>query len=61
MSDNLRLEVKLLKATQDISYKELAEYLEIKQGSIYCWLNGCYDLSISKKKKLEQILTILKE
>jgi DNA-directed RNA polymerase specialized sigma24 family protein len=28
--DNLRKQVKLLKATQGISYKEIAEILEIK-------------------------------
>ena len=30
MNENLRKEVKLLKALQGITYKELAEYLEIK-------------------------------
>jgi hypothetical protein len=30
MQDKLRKECKLLKALQNISYKELAEYLEIK-------------------------------
>lgn len=36
MNDNLRKEVKLLKALQGISYKEIAEdYLEMKQDSFY--------------------------
>lgn len=37
---DLRKEVKLLKALQGISYKEIAEYLEITQKAFYNWLNG---------------------
>ena len=53
MNDKLRTEVKLLKALQGISYKEVAEYLEIKENSLYCWLKGYYDLGEKKLKKLE--------
>ena len=44
MNEELRERVKLLKALQNISYKEMAEYLEIKQDSFYCWLKGYYNL-----------------
>ena len=40
MNENLRKEVKLLKALQGISYKEVAEFLEIRQDSFYNWLKG---------------------
>lgn len=40
MQDNLRKEVKLLKALQSISYTEIADYLEIKKNSFYNWLKG---------------------
>ena len=61
MNDKLRTEVKLLKALQGISYKEVAEYLEIKENSLYCWLKGYYDLGKKKLKKLEYVITCLKE
>lgn len=37
-NDYLRKEVRYLKALQGISYKEIAEYLEITNNSMYCWL-----------------------
>lgn len=43
MNEELRKRCKLAKAMQGISYKELAEYLEIKQDSFYCWLKGYYN------------------
>lgn len=61
-NDNqLRKEVKLLKALQGITYKEIAELLEIKQDSLYCWLKMYYDFSFEKKKRLSEIIEILKE
>ena len=33
MNDYLRNEVKLLKALQGITYKEIAEYIEVKEKS----------------------------
>lgn len=39
----LRKEVRLLKALQGITYKELAEFMEIKQGSFLNWLHNRYD------------------
>lgn len=61
MNDFLRKECKLLKAIQGISYKELAEYLEIKQDSFYCWLKGYYDLGDKKAQHLKEIIVNLKE
>ena len=52
MNEKLRKECKLLKAMQDISYKEIAEYLEIKDSSFYSWLNGYYDLGREKQLRL---------
>ena len=39
MQDELRKQVKLLKALQGISYTEIAEHLEIHRNSLYNWLN----------------------
>ena len=61
MNEYLRKECKLLKALQGISYKELAEYLEVRQDSFYCWLKGYYDLGEKKQKELQQIVANLKE
>lgn len=49
MNDELRRKCKELKAFQDISYKEMATYLEIKRNSFYNWLKGYYNLSIEKQ------------
>lgn len=61
MNQILRKEVKILKAIQGVSYKELAEYLEIRQDSFYNWLNGQYDLGDKKQKRLFEIVATLKE
>ena len=61
MNDYLRKEVKLLKAIQGISYKEIAEYLEIRQDSLYNWLCGYYELGKSKQMRLSDIINDLKE
>ena len=55
-NENLRQQVKVLKALQNVSYKEFAEYLEIKQQSFYNWLKGSYDLSFNKQIKLQEII-----
>lgn len=60
MNDRLRERCRLAKALQGISYKELADYLEIKQDSFYCWLKGYYNLSYNKQKRLAEILDLLK-
>lgn len=59
--DNLRKQVKELKMYQNISYKEIAEYLEIKQSSFYSWLNNQYELGYYKQLRLQEIIELLKE
>lgn len=59
--DKLRKEVKLLKALQQISYKEIAEYLELPPKSFYNWLNGQYEFGEKRKERLKDIIETLKE
>ena len=61
MNDKLRKEVKLLKVFQDISYKEIAELLEIRTDSFYNWLCVYYDLGNKKQERLLDIIDTLKE
>lgn len=61
MNDYLRKQVKLLKAFQGISYKEISEYLEIRQDSFYNWLKGNYNLGPDKQKRLSDIINDLEE
>lgn len=62
MSDEiLRKEIKIMKALQGITYREIAEYLEIQQTSMYKWLNGAYNFSAEKKERLYEIIATLKE
>lgn len=59
MDENLRLQCRLLKAKYGVSFKEIAEYLEIKQDSFYCWLKGYYDFSLNRKRRLAEVLDTL--
>ncbi len=59
--DYLRKKVKLIKALQGISYKEISEYLDIKTNSLYNFLKGQYDLSDEKASILDDILSNLWE
>ena len=53
----LRRQTKIAKAcNEDILYKDFADYLEINVNSFYNWLNGYYQLSTDKAKKLEEIV-----
>lgn len=61
MNENLRKQVKLLKALQGITYKELASYLEITVDSFYNWLAGYYNLSSEKQQTLKEIIETLQE
>ena len=61
MNEALRKKVKELKVYQDISYKEVAEYLEIQRNSFYNWLKGYYNLNEENQQKLQQIIDTLKE
>ena len=59
--DYLRQKVKLLKALQGVSYKEIAEYLELPTNSFYSWMNGQFELSQEREKRLTEIIDTLKE
>ena len=61
MNEKLRNEVKLLKALQGISYKEIAGFLEIRQDSFYNWLKGYYNLGEEKQRRLIEVIACLKE
>lgn len=61
MNEFLRKECKYLKCYQGITYKEIAEYLEIKQDSFYSWLKGYYDFSYDRQYKLKKIIDTLRE
>ena len=61
MNDNLRKEVKLLKALQGVSYKEIAELLEIRQDSFYNWLKGYYEFGEERQHRLLEVIYCLKE
>lgn len=61
MNDFLRKEVKLLKAIQGISYKEIAELMEMRQSSLYNWLSGNYNFGIEKQEHLQFLIDTLKE
>lgn len=61
MNDKLRKDVKLLKALQGISYKEIAELLEIRQDSFYNWLKGYYEFGAERQHRLIDVICCLKE
>ena len=61
MNEKLRNEVKLLKALQGVSYKEIAGFLEIRQDSFYNWLKGYYDLGEERQRRLCEVISCLKE
>lgn len=50
--EELRTSVKMFKVLHNITYKQLADELGIKQRSMYNWLAGQFDFSDSKKRKL---------
>lgn len=57
----MRKRVRALKAFQHITFREIAEYLEIKDNSFYLWLNNHYNFGSSKLRKLDDILNNLTE
>ena len=59
--NDLRQRIKLLKATQGISYKEIAEYLELPPNSFYSWMNEQYEFSQEREQRLKEIIDTLKE
>lgn len=62
MIDNnkARLEVKLLKAMNDVSYTEFAEMCGLKKGVIYNWLNGSFELGEDRLAIVDELITDLK-
>ena len=61
MNDKLRKEVKILKALQGVSYKEIAELLEIRQDSFYNWLKGYYEFGNERQHRILEVICCLKE
>lgn len=61
MNENLRKRVKILKALNNVSYKELANYLEISVSGMYAWIEGNYNFGHEKQQRLREILTNLEE
>lgn len=61
MQNKLREQVKLLKALQNVSYMEIADYLEIHRNSFYNWLKGYYDFSAEKQERLIEIIGLISE
>ena len=55
--DSLRENVRLLKAVNHISYKEIAQYMEMNVNSFYNFMSGAFDLGYDNQKKLERILS----
>ena len=61
MQENLRKDVKMLKALQGVSYTDIAIDLEIHRNSFYNWLKGHYDLYAEKEKRLIEIINLISE
>ena len=59
--ETLRKKVRMLKAMQNVSYKELASYIDIKESSMYNWLRQQYSLSAEKEQLLAEVISTLKE
>lgn len=61
LNKNLREQVKLLKALQGISYKKIAELMELETQSFYHWLRGYYNFSEQRQADLKNIILTIKE
>lgn len=59
--EDLRKKVKLIKALQGITYSEIAEYIELPPKSFYSWLNGQYEFSEERQKRLNDVINTLWE
>lgn len=60
--DNLRKNVKLVKAlNDDWSYKAMSEVINITPHAFYNWLHGFYELSNNKRSALESLVADLME
>lgn len=56
MNETLRVRVKTLKIMQGISYKEIAEYMEVKPDTFYHWLYGAFNWTDDNQKRLYEIV-----
>lgn len=61
MNDYLRERIKDLKRYQSISYKEIAEYLEMDYNTFHHWLKGYFNLKQYNLDRLNSIVCCLKE
>ena len=57
----IRKNVRLTKATHNISFKEIAEKTEIKYPTFLNWLNNQFDFSYDKLLKINNLLYKLNE
>lgn len=56
MDIDLRLLIKLLKVNSGLSYKAIAQKLNISESSIYNWLNNQFDFSSETNKKIIKLI-----
>ena len=54
--DELRAQVRELKWKYNYSYKSIAQKIGIKPRSLYCWLNGQFELSFDTEQRLKNVI-----
>lgn len=59
--DKLRQEIRIIKAIKKVSYKIIAEQLNIKYKSFLNWLSGQYNFSFKTTNQLKEIILKFKE
>ena len=59
--EKLRKRARMLKAQQEISFKEMAACLGVSRSTMYNWLSSQYALSEEKAYKLEEIIISLED
>lgn len=59
-NEELRKEVKLLKALNDITYSELGEMMNLSKSTIYNWIDGQFDFGEKRSQELLELVTNLK-
>jgi DNA-directed RNA polymerase specialized sigma24 family protein len=60
-NDELRKEVKLLKAFSGVNYGEIAKMVNLSVSSFSNWLTAKYNFSSEKANKLEKVINDLKQ
>lgn len=58
--EQLRKEVRILKAIQGIQYSEVAEMLNLSRSSFYNLINGGYEFGKERTRELEELIYNLK-